>query len=90
MSLPICIVYWDMKQQDAELKYADVQRSLERKFHDYHVLVIPSSNTQEAMDIKVLNAKNMNRVTFNELKDMVIKAVENLKKPTENASNEIR
>lgn len=69
-----------MQRDQEAMDYAKVQKAMETKFNDYHVLVIPSGNMKEAIDIKVFNAKNINRVTFNELKEEVMKEVENLKK----------
>lgn len=87
MSNPICLIY--LRKGDAEMseflqQINKLQANLEKKWQDYHVLVIPSSNNNpedEFIDMQVLNHhKNISKVTFNQLKDMVIKVLEDLDK----------
>lgn len=78
MQKPIALVYWSVSEDEVNDNYQKVQSGLEKKFSDYHVLVVPSKR-KEIIEIQLVNAKNINRVTLNQLKEQVASEIASFK-----------
>lgn len=74
MQKPICLVYWSVSPEEVRDNYQKVQSGLGKKFNDYHVLVVPSKR-KEIIEIQLINSKNINRITLNQLKEQVAKEI---------------
>lgn len=75
MAKPIVVLYitqpkWTMEQ------YQKAQAMYDKKFNDYHVLVIPSSRN-EILEIETINVKNLNAEQFSRFKKQLLETMPN-------------
>ena len=62
----------------------EVNVNLQNKFHDYHLLAVPSNQSEdgscEDVRVQVFHPKDFTEIQFQELKDMVMNGINNIKK----------
>lgn len=86
---PILLIYYlpDLfTKSGGKLQHvSDVNINMQGKFNDYHVLAIPSQQSAdgscEDVRLQVFHPKDFTEIQFQELRDMVIKEIDNLKQP---------
>lgn len=78
MAKPICLV---SVTTHIEMHLEEVQKELEKKFDDYHVLVFPAPfNQEKILEIEVIYDKDFTLAQFDEIKSTVqekLKELEN-------------
>lgn len=72
MPKPICLVYYS---QTTGADFADVQNTMQEKWTDYYVLVIPSHRT-EIIELEVFYDKDFIEMQYDELKQWIKESLE--------------
>ena len=57
-----------------------MNKVMSEKFPDYNVLCFPELNLSTNIQMQVFHPKDFTEIQFKELKDMVMKEIDNLKK----------
>ena len=82
---PICVVKVDDNKDSGLESLWHIQRVIEDKLPGYYVLVVPvrrslMDSDYEPIKIEVFYEKDFTENKFNELKDLVLKSIEQYKK----------
>jgi len=81
MAKPICVIKVDNRMQDSRgiAPIYEVQRLLDERLSDYHVLVVPFEQPQdeyyEPMQVQVFHEKDFTEIQYEELKRLVMESL---------------
>jgi hypothetical protein len=82
MSKPICVIKVDTNRiyfGSSISSISDVQRIVEERLNDYHVLVIPfnqpADEYYEPMQIQVFYEKDFTEIQYQELKELITNSI---------------
>jgi hypothetical protein len=73
---PICVIYFD---QVTGLDRNRVQEYFDEKWNDYHVLVVPSHDMEEVMELEVFYDKDFKETDYETLKALIMDELKKLK-----------
>lgn len=82
---PICVMYY-LPDAILGLSVREINENMQLKFSDYHFLALPSCQSAdgscEDVRLEVYHAKDFTESNYEELKNLILAQLEELKPPT--------
>jgi len=79
MAKPICVIFYNKDFDKSQQTYREIADFLDNKMPDYHVFFLPKHDNEETLEFKVFHEKDFTEIQYQELRQLVENAIEEIK-----------